>query len=44
MIATLLQASGWFGSRAGFAITGATAATEAMFKRKLVDEVLLRPR
>jgi N-acetylglucosaminyldiphosphoundecaprenol N-acetyl-beta-D-mannosaminyltransferase len=44
VIATLLQARGWFGSRAGFTITGISPAVEAMFRRKLVDDALLGAR
>ncbi len=40
-IATLLQARGWFGSRAGFSIVGSSAQTQAVFRRKLVDAALL---
>ena len=41
LVATLLQASGWFGARAGFEVVGCRPATRAMLRRKLVDDVLL---
>jgi len=38
--ATLLVAEGWFGARAGFAVTGAGAAARADLRRLLCDELL----
>ena len=41
VVATLLVAKGWFGSRAGFGMVGASPAAAATFRRKLADQALL---
>ncbi len=39
-VALLLLAKGWFGSRGGFAVVGASAGVRAAFRRKLVAKAL----
>ena len=40
-VRALLVAKGWFGSRAGFGMVGASPAAAATFRRKLADQALL---